>query len=156
MSANEDAQAAVYAKLQELMGAKLLEDTPEATQEDIDQSWQDLATCIAELITPDEWTTPEEMTNSWADLGGVYTTAAYRKDGAGLVHLKGVIAGGTVGQAAFTLPEGYRPLERFTFVALSTGATGRVGVSPEGNVVPESPSTSGWVSLDGIIFLGQQ
>jgi hypothetical protein len=48
--------------------------------------------------------------NSWVNYAAAgYPNASYYKDALGNVHLRGMIKSGTMQQAAFTLPAGYRP-----------------------------------------------
>lgn len=95
------------------------------------------------------------FTNSWANYGSGFSTAAFRRRG-GVVRLKGVIATGTIGQAAFTLPVGYRPNETLLLPSLSNSAIGRIDVTAAGLVVPQSPSVNTSVSLDGVSFYAEQ
>lgn len=91
--------------------------------------------------------------NSWTLYGAPYSKAAYLKDPMGFVHLLGVIKGGTVGSAAFTLPPGYRPaVDPGPFAVVSNGVFGRVDVMSDGTVVPQSPSNNTSVSLENIVF----
>ena len=62
------------------------------------------------------------------------------------------IAGGLVGKTAFTLPASYRPEARLEFAAPSNGGIGLVTVNALGEVAPSLPSSSAYVSLDGIRF----
>jgi hypothetical protein len=77
-----------------------------------------------------------------ADLGGTPTSARFRRDVAGTVHLAGQISSGTIScgaAAVFTLPVGYRPTsERYFSVASTDGANvaepAMVDVQPNGVV----------------------
>lgn len=98
------------------------------------------------------WIAPT-LTNGWVNYDTItFNSAAYRKTPDGKVHLKGLIKAGTLGAAAFTLPAGYRPAGRELFDAISNNAQGRVDIAKEGGVVPVSPSSNTWVSLDNISF----
>jgi hypothetical protein len=90
--------------------------------------------------------------NSWANYGSGYVNAGYWKDPFGIVHLRGMISSGTVGNSAFTMAPGYRPAENHIFGTISNGAIGRVDVSTDGTVKPVSPSSNTWVSLSGITY----
>lgn len=92
------------------------------------------------------------FTSSWANYGAGWQVAGFWKDPLGWVHLRGMIASGTVGNPAFTLPPGHRPLVTELFGVMSNGAAGRVDVQSDGLVVPQSPSNNTWVSLSGIRF----
>lgn len=103
------------------------------------------------------WITPT-FQNGWVNYGGLYATAGYRKDGQGIVHLKGLVKDGALGATpVFTLPVGYRPAETHLFGVASntTGGAGRVDVTSGGLVQALTPSVSSWVSLEGVIFLAE-
>lgn len=101
-------------------------------------------------ITQESWTAPS-LLNSWADYGGGYNPAGYFKDSLGIVHLRGLVKDGTIGQAIFTLPAGYRPATGEVFVVISNAALGRADVIAAGNVVATTGNNA-WFSLDGITF----
>lgn len=92
------------------------------------------------------------FTNSWTNYGSGWAPASFWRDPLGFVHLRGLVKSGTVGNAAFTLPPGFRPKESESFVVMSNGAVGRVDVLTDGTVTPASPSSNTWVSLSGIHF----
>lgn len=97
------------------------------------------------------WAAPT-LTNSWVNYGGIWGDAAYAIDTLGFVHLRGLIMSGSVGNAAFTLPDGYRPTQHHLFAVLSNNAIGRVEVRTTGEVIIATPSNNSWVSLDNIRF----
>lgn len=102
--------------------------------------------------------------NGWhnAGLGTSPTPAGYTEDVTCVVHLRGQVAGGTVGpnpatSTVFTLPAGFRPVggSRY-FPVLSINASntivpGSVGITPEGQVYVGAGSNR-FVSLDSISF----
>jgi len=92
--------------------------------------------------------------NSWVNYTGLpgYQTASYWKDEFGVVHLAGVIASGSLGNAAFTLPAGFRPTAIENFPTSNAAAFGTLEVRTDGSVVPTVGSTVS-VSLNGITFL---
>ncbi|CAJ0899785.1 hypothetical protein R6138_04373 [Ralstonia thomasii] len=102
-------------------------------------------------VTPvlEQWNAPT-LTNTWANLAG-FNPAGYWKDPLGIVHLRGVIASGTINTAAFTLPAGYRPANTERFVAISNDAIGRLEVSSAGIVTPVIGSNV-YFALDGMTF----
>ena len=64
------------------------------------------------IVPPEGWHevgAPGEVgfQNGWANVPGPFETAAFYKDHEGVVHLKGVVTGGT--GLIFQLPSGYRP-----------------------------------------------
>jgi hypothetical protein len=95
------------------------------------------------------WTAPV-FTNGWANYGSGANNGGFRLVGT-RVALRGTIALGTLGQAAFTLPVGYRPLGSSTFVCISNNALGSVGVFTTGLVTPTIGSNA-WFSLEGMTF----
>lgn len=119
--------------------------------DDLDARLLDAAPApIAPPLEP--WNAPT-LANGWANFGGGFNPAGYWKDPAGVVHLRGLLASGTLNGAAamFTLPAGYRPANTEMFVAISNNAVGRVDVRNTGDVVPTIGSNTNF-SLDGMTF----
>ncbi|KKM86624.1 hypothetical protein LCGC14_1277110 [marine sediment metagenome] len=83
--------------------------------------------------------------NSWVNYGAPWDTAAFYKDAAGIVHLKGLIKSGTINQAAFTLPVGYRPKANVQVGILSNNAIGRMIISADGLVSATSGNNAWFV-----------
>ena len=107
---------------------------------------------------PDGWT-PLNL-DQFENYGGNFSSARYRKDGNGMVHLRGVVARSNVSPASddriSVLPEGYRPSERLIF-AVATGEPlqfGRVDIAPGGDVlwIAGGSGEPDHTSLDGISF----
>lgn len=99
----------------------------------------------------EDWITPT-MLNSWVDYDSTYNTCQYYKDKEGIVHLKGLVKSGTIGQAIFTLPAGYRPSKQYLIATqTSPNAIGRLDINTSGNVIPTTGSNS-WFSLDNVSF----
>ena len=78
--------------------------------------------------------------NSWVNEDPTtLTRARFWRDAVGQVHVEGVIQSGTIGSAAFTLPEGYRPAPGIPPAAAATNTGyGEVRVAPTGEVIPQS------------------
>lgn len=96
--------------------------------------------------------TDATMQNSWHNFDSAgYSAPGFRKDGSGVVHLRGFVGGGTTGQPIFTLPVGYRPVGHQLFATLATGAFGWLDVFADGRLQLASGGT-GWVSLFGVTF----
>ena len=95
--------------------------------------------------------------NSWSSYNDGYAPAAYYKDAMGVVHIEGLIRGGTAGQAAFTLPAGFRPGYRQIYACLNAANTvvNRVDVYTNGQVVPQSGVNNGWITLSDITFVAE-
>jgi hypothetical protein len=95
------------------------------------------------------------LLNGWSNFGGTYTTAGYWKDKEGLVHLRGLIAGGNTanGTILLNLPAGYRPTAgRIMFTVLNNNTTGRIDINTSGDVIVEVLSSNVWLNLTGIYF----
>jgi len=105
----------------------------------------------------------------WTNYGNGHTQAAYFRDAAGVVHLKGLVKAnnGSLATCAdpvqefmvpiLDLPAGYRPSERWLVPTVSANKPGRIDVMPNGKVQIESGFPAwgdalNWVSLDGISF----
>lgn len=89
--------------------------------------------------------------NAWSNLGSGFTGAGYFKDQSGIVHLRGLVTGGTVGAAIFNLPAGYRPSAQESFAIQSNNVFGRCDVTPAGDVFATAGSNV-YFSLSGISF----
>jgi hypothetical protein len=112
---------------------------------------------LSGTIIQDSWQSPVFST-SWVDFGGTsWETAAYYMDKEGVVHLRGVVTGGTAGTTIFILPPGYSPINNRMFSGLSsqTGGTGlvltRIDVMNNGHVILHTGGDE-YVSLEGISF----
>lgn len=99
------------------------------------------------IITP-------TLQNSWTNYSSAYQNAGYWKDKCGVVHLCGLIKGGTTTAETviFTLPVGYRPAISEKFFAVSMNAICIIDVYSTGNVAIKTGANSGWLSLSGISF----
>lgn len=79
--------------------------------------------------------------NSWANAGGGFQVVRFWKDPMGLVHVEGMVTGGTIGIGVpvFNLPAGYRPGTNgaVTFPANSNGAYGRVTARVNGDITAD-------------------
>lgn len=81
-------------------------------------------------------------------------TGGFYKDPFGVVHLKGLLSGGTTG-TVFTLPAAYRPANVLALIAeRSGGAAAEVDVYANGNVV--AGNGTGQLSLDGLTWRAGQ
>ncbi len=108
-------------------------------QADIDTLQSDLDTAEAAMTAHAAaltWTAVTSFKNSWVNYGSSAVDAAYVKDAHGWVHVIGRIKDGTIGNAAFTLPTGYRPAEFRSFACNSNSAYGQINIETDGDVVP--------------------
>jgi len=101
-------------------------------------------------IAQEAWILPT-LGNGWVDYGITYNKASYYKDDFGVVHLQGLIKGGTIGVAAFTLPDGYKPQKDIFSPSVSNLLYGLVYITATGLVMPYSGSNVSY-SLEGINF----
>lgn len=113
----------------------------------------------AASLTPDTaWTAPT-FTNSWVNYDALDTlqNAGYRKTAAGLVFLRGAIKSGTIGNAAFTLPAGYRPGNggSWRFKTAGDNAAGSTVAISSAGVVNPVAGLATYISLDGIVFVAE-
>jgi hypothetical protein len=91
----------------------------------------------------------------WANYGGGFAGAAFRKGPDGKVALRGLVAGGATNTVIFTLPVGYRPPAGSNGVILPISATNTVGeirINNAGAVTYLYGPTSTYVSLDAVEF----
>ena len=111
------------------------------------------------------WKTPT-LLNGWVNYGGASATAGYTKDASGVVHLKGVIKGGSTEPISpiMQLDVGYRPSEQLIFLVPSANIDDATGFAPccimirqDGYVtIMMEGAGNAWLSLDGISFYGAQ
>lgn len=98
--------------------------------------------------------------NSWVNFDvSTFRGARFWKDAVGVVHLEGLLTGGTGPGASavlFTLPTGYRPALSHQFAVIANNALGRVDVEPDGQVVWRAGGTNAFLSISGITFLQEQ
>jgi hypothetical protein len=73
--------------------------------------------------------------NSWANFGGVFPPAQFRKLSDGMVVIEGLVTGGADGTVVFTLPVGYRPVKQVRFAQSGQDGVIAVAVDPTGNVL---------------------
>jgi len=108
-----------------------------------------VATNIPAVNTP-------ALLNSWVNYDASTQPAGYYKDSNNIVHLQGLIKGGsTVTQSTiFTLPVGFRPAKTLIFVSLSGTSLvpAQINITPNGNVL-FVVGTNIWMVLDEISFL---
>lgn len=109
-------------------------------------------------VTPEAWhevgaAGEPAFQNGWVNFGGIYGTAAFRKDPFGTVYLKGMVKSGTLGSNIYVLPVGYRPAARGIFASLGSNAVARIDVDSDGSVfVNATLASSAWMTLNGITF----
>jgi hypothetical protein len=111
------------------------------------------ALAVGQPTSPLTWIEPT-LTNGWSAVGTPISPVSFVKDGQGWVHLRGQLTGGTINDAAFTLPVGYRPGYKLQFPVLAGPTVISVlDVLPDGGVILEPlNSDTNFSTLDGIIF----
>lgn len=90
--------------------------------------------------------------SSWVNFDTTHSSAAFRMDPDGVVHLKGLVKSGVVGNAVCTLPAGFRPPKKVSIATISNSAIGRLSVTNAGAVLAETGSNV-WFSLDNAAFV---
>jgi hypothetical protein len=73
------------------------------------------------------------LLNSWANYGGGFAVARYTKAG-GVVHMQGLVGGGTMGTGVLALPVGYRPAGSLLCATICGNLLGRINVMSDGTV----------------------
>ena len=98
--------------------------------DDLDITGSTIATTT---ITEEAWTAIS-LQNSWADYGGAWQGARYRKDSNGVVHIQGLIDSGTTTATTllFTLPVGYRPAATICLIGSANTALARYDIASDG------------------------
>lgn len=87
-------------------------------------------------IADQVWTTPTFL-NGWLSTGGGNSLCGYKVMPGPMLRIRGMIRAGTIGLPAFNLPVALRPLEKYTFVTISSGLTlSRIDVEIDGDVTP--------------------
>lgn len=109
-----------------------------------------LGQLLRQVTAPEVWQSPP-LLNSWTNLSNTDSQLGYYKDPAGIVHLRGHAAGGSIGTTVFVLPANYRPTMAMRFPVVSNGAFGYCRILSTGEVAAAAGS-SVWFSLDGISF----
>jgi len=100
------------------------------------------------------WIAPT-LLNGWTYHGAPWTPPGYRKYPNGLVHIKGLVAGGTDGATIFTLPVGYRPAHNVLVSSTGGNQASRLNVDTAGNITKEPAfgASVAWFSLEVIFSL---
>jgi len=113
-----------------------------------------------DYLSPQQWVEPAS-TGSWLKPSPSYNSVSYWKDIGGVVHLRGVLSGGTYSTTPiFTLPAGFRPASNNLFTVAQSSiyeGTGIVEVQADGDVIAPAITSvqtgvSTYLSLDGISF----
>ena len=130
----------------EMRWAQDIEDRLKRLERGVAATWRSIGSATTDVAP---------FQNGWTNYGGGYNLAGFLLDANGFIHLRGLIKSGTIGQAAFTIPPGFRPEYDQLFGTVSNSAIGRVDVTRAGLVIP-SVGSNAWISLDGLIFRAYQ
>ena len=85
--------------------------------------------------------------NGWTTFSNSFSEARYRKFGS-VVYIDGLVRSGTIGQAVFTLPPGFRPTKaQLKAAETSNNVNGRLDIYTNGQVVAISGSND-WFSIN--------
>jgi hypothetical protein len=88
--------------------------------------------------------------NGWRDYGAPWETGQYRRLN-GVVYIKGMLAGGTLGSAVITnLPAGFRCTGDKHVAVASGAAYGQINVFQDGRITCNAPLSASWLSLSNI------
>lgn len=99
-------------------------------------------------ITPNATGAPV-LSNGWTLFGtSALDIPSFMLDPSGTVFMRGRIASGTVGSAAFTLPAGHWPTVNMHFaIPCSTDIFGILTVDSSGQVIPSNPAGNAYIEL---------
>jgi lysophospholipase L1-like esterase len=101
------------------------------------------------------WVVPT-LQNGWTSFNiSTHSQEGYYKDAAGVVHLKGLIKGGSTAASSviFNLPAGHRPAKILFCPICAYSLFGSIQILPNGNVIVDNIPNNTYVSLEGVSFL---
>jgi hypothetical protein len=119
--------------------------------------WSDIPGLVA---ADTSWTIPT-LLNGWVQYADPYGPVRFRKLASGLVVINGLMASGTAGATAFTLPVGYRPgpqvgggaRDHIYQCAVGGGVQAEAcRIHSNGDVRPQGAATSAWIDMSGCMF----
>lgn len=142
--------------LESLIGNSAYEDWLASGKTGTFQDFIDEIAEAASLLIPqankmqEEWIVPT-LVNGWVqDDATDAMNIGYMKDYMGFVHLRGRVKSGTLGVQAFTLPEGYRPINDLRFPLVSNDSFGYIWIRKGGDCYLYGSNV--YVDLGEIIF----
>ncbi|NGP57784.1 hypothetical protein FLT15_05065 [Paenibacillus thiaminolyticus] len=107
---------------------------------------------------PPEWIKPT-LLNGWTLSSNGVFPARYYKDGVGIVHVNGIVTGGTTETVVFRLPSGYRPNTTIRTPSIIMSGTNvfmaYLDVKASGDVIAVFPTQSTHLTLQ-MSFLAEQ
>lgn len=132
---------AVHIKANAIITSKILDGAVTAAKIEPQQAWQ----TVGYLNGFSRYSTATD----WGE-------CQYYKDSLGMVHMKGLIKGGSVNASMFQLPVGYRPQHNIIITTHSSDALCRIDVLPDGHCIPRAGFNTAWISLNMIHFRAYQ
>lgn len=115
--------------------------------------WKIVVDGVAELLKPTAWANLA-LVNSWVAEGVDYAAPSYRR-AASRVVLRGIAKAGANFTVLGTLPAGFRPAQRQTFLTATPYGVTQISVWVGGEIVVNSVQSDGvsnFVGLDGVTF----
>ncbi|QZN86606.1 siphovirus ReqiPepy6 Gp37-like family protein [Cellulomonas sp. C5510] len=110
---------------------------------------------FVDVGSPLTWT-PLPLENGWTDYNAQsFSPAAYTRTPDGVVHLRGLVTGGTATATISRLPPGFQSSERLLVGTVANNATARLDVLQTGAIQHLAGSTT-WFSLDGLCYVADQ
>lgn len=120
---------------------------------------------VADLYTPVTVEAPHVVgaagepafQNGWSNFGGGFEGARFWKDPEGVVHLEGLVSGGAVTSAIFTLPVGYRPASPKRFLSMANSVVTSFQVFSDGVVrqTATGSTSNAWINLSNCSFVAE-
>jgi hypothetical protein len=101
-------------------------------------------------LSTSAWRIPSSYSNGWVNPTGNSQGGMYQRPSDGLILVRGFLTSGTMNTPVWVHSSQGRNVGNLRATA-SSGLVGRVDMAQK-NITPSSPSTNGWVSLDGIIY----
>jgi hypothetical protein len=130
------------------------------------ETWHEIGAAGEPTFATGSWVGFASM---WENFDSAHNSAAFYRDRAGIVHLKGLVEFVPVPDCfcvlsdqpvipwtVFTLPPGYQPAARELQLTLQQGRRAGIDLMPDGRVILElidvAMGKNEWFSLDGISF----
>ena len=124
------------------------------TAKGVAATWQSVQTMTYDSADP-VWN-QLVMANGWVRYDTTWSTPRFTKGLDGIVVVTGLVRSGTTGTVIGTLPPGYRPTARLIMNAVANGASARVDIAANGDIIAMAGTSAAWTSLDNISFVAEQ
>lgn len=129
-----------------------MENTPQSNNlPNIERAINDLTRATLGLV-PVSWQTAT-LQNGWGNYGGGFNSFGFYIDKFGIVHLRGLINGGTstVGTLLATLPSGYRPPNTIALATSGNSSYSEIRIASDGTIKNQIAG-AGFLCMDGLSF----